>query len=160
MQISIRQMTVIRARSSWRSQTVVFRALRKASIYFRLFCLKSSLELFRAYAVGAADHIRAVNFYIQSQTFDNWRSDSRLRTTVLRIASARALSLVDHSFQMIRESAIDRARSSIFQNSAFMFRIFPFFAAWFQFRGDSSIHPLEISLSDCILEVVYPFLLD
>ena len=24
----------------------------------------------------------------------------------------------------------------------------------------SSIHPLEISLSDCILEVVYPFLLD
>ena len=38
MRISIRQMTVIRALSSWRSQTVVFRALRKASIYFRLFC--------------------------------------------------------------------------------------------------------------------------
>ena len=85
----------------------MFSVLRKASTYFRLFCLKSSLELFRAYAAGAADHIRAVNFFIQSRTFDIWRSDARQRTRVLRVAIARDLSLVDHSFQMLRKSAID-----------------------------------------------------
>ena len=137
MQISIQQMTVIRALASWRSQADVFASLHKASLYFRLFCLKSSLELFRAYAAGAADHIRAVNFYIQAQSFDIWRADARLITNSYRVTNARALSLVDYSFQMLRKSAIDRARSKVFLQSASNFHMF---AAWFQlksFRDDS-----------------------
>ena len=137
MRISIRQITVIRALSSWRTQANAFGALQKASIYFRLFSLKSSLELFRVYAAGAADHIRATNLFIQSRTFYIRRCDARRLTTVLRVAFARTLSLVDHSFQMIRKSAIDRARSKVLQESASVFRKFPSFAAWIQFRGDS-----------------------
>ena len=128
---------MIRALSSWRTQADSFGALRKASIYFRFFSLKSSLELFRIYVAGSADHIRAVNLFIQSRIYYIWRCDDRRRITALRVAFARTLSLGDHSFQMIRKSAIDRARSKVFQESASMFQKFPFSAAWIQFRGDS-----------------------
>ena len=49
----------------------------------------------------------------------------------------RALSLLDYSFQMLRKSAIDRARSKVYLQSASNFHMF---AAWFQlrsFRDDS-----------------------
>ena len=69
MMVSVEQMILIKAVTLWRSKVTGIGMIRKASIYFCLYSLKSSLELIQSYSAGAADHTRAVNSRFLVRTF-------------------------------------------------------------------------------------------